>query len=88
MVAPLTFSSTGIGHILAFPTSGSGAGCRGQGCCLMGARSPEDTTICPRATKISNKEPPWAPKTYDSYANFQRPNDKIPCSLCTCEIKR
>ena len=82
-----TFSSTGMGR-LAFPKSGPRGGCLGQGCCLTGAQSPEAPTICPWATKISHKEPPWAPKTYDSYANFQRTNDKIPCLLCTCEIKR
>ena len=81
------FSSTGMGH-LAFPRSGPRGRCQSQGCCLTGARSPEAPTICPRATKISNKEPPWAPKNYDSYANFQRTNNKIPCLLYTCEIKR
>ena len=37
-----------------------------QGCCLMGARSPEVSTICSLETKISNKEPAQVPKTFDS----------------------
>ena len=36
----------------------------------MGVRVPEVPTICPRATKISNKEPKQAPKTFDSQANL------------------
>ena len=59
-----------------------------QGCCLTGTRSPEAPMICPQMTKISNKEPTWAPKTYDSFAKFQSTNNKIPCSFCTyCETK-
>ena len=34
---------------------------RSQGCCLTGARSPEVPMIYPRATKISDREPEWAP---------------------------
>ena len=41
-----------------------------QGCCLMGAQSPEAPTIYPQATKISNKEPGGVPKAYDSQAKF------------------
>ena len=41
----------------------------GQGCCLTGAQAPE--AIYLRATKISNREPERAPKTYVSPANFQ-----------------
>ena len=53
-----------------------------QGRCLTGAWD------LPRATKISNKEPAWAPITYDSLANFKHTNnDKISCSFCTCETK-
>ena len=37
----------------------------------MGAWAPEVSTIYPRATKILNKEPKQAPKTFDSQANFQ-----------------
>ena len=42
----------------------------------MVAWSLEAPTICSRVTKILNKEPVWAPKTYDSdgnslYAYFQ-----------------
>ena len=40
-----------------------------------------------RVTKISNKEPEWVPKTYDSRANFWWTNNKIPCSFCTFETK-
>ena len=42
-----------------------------QGCYLTRAWLPEAPTIYPRATKISNREPKWAPKTYDSLANFR-----------------
>ena len=45
-------------------------------------------TIYPRATKISNREPERALKTYDSQANFRRTNNKIPCSFCTFETKK
>ena len=31
----------------------------------------KSTSICLQVTKISSKEPVQAPKTYDSYANFQ-----------------
>ena len=42
---------------------------RDQGCFLTGARPPEAPMICSWATKILNKEPAWAPKSYDSYGN-------------------
>ena len=50
-----------------------------QGCCLTGTCGTKAPTIYPRATKISNREPKWAPKTYDSQANFQWTKNKIPC---------
>ena len=64
----------------------------GQGCCLMGARSPQAPTMSWRATRTLNKEPTRVPKTYDSYGNslyayFQWRNDRIPCSLCAFEMK-
>ena len=51
-----------------------------QGGCLTGARTPEAPTIYSRATKISNRERERAPKTYDSQANFQWTNNKIPAA--------
>ena len=56
----------------------------------MGARLPEAPTIYPGATKISNREPEQAPKTYmyDSQANFQWTNNKIPCSFRTFEMTK
>ena len=64
----------------------------GQGCCLMGARSPQAPTMSWRATRTFNKQPTRVPKTYDSYGNslysyFQWRNDRIPCSLCAFEMK-
>ena len=47
------------------------------------AQSPEAPTIYHCATKISNREPYRVPKTYDSQANFQWTNKKIPCSFYT-----
>ena len=44
--------------------------------------------IYPRGTKISNREPKQAPKTYDSQTNFQWTNNKIPCSFCTFETTK
>ena len=46
------------------------------------------STIYPWATKISNREPKQVPKTYDSQANFQWTNNKIPCSFCTFETTK
>ena len=49
---------------------------------------------CSRATKIWNKEPARAPKTYDAYGNslyayVQWRNDRISCSFYTFEkVKR
>ena len=64
----------------------------GQGCCLMGARSPQAPMMSWWATITLNKEPTWVPKTYDSYGNslyayFQWRNARIPCSLCAFEMK-
>ena len=58
---------------------------------LMGTWAPDERclTIYPLATKLSNREPEWAPKTYDSQANFQWIiNNKIPCSVCTLKRQR
>ena len=55
--------------------------------CLTGAQKPEAPTIYPLATKISNREPEWVNKTYDSQAKFRWTNNKIPCSFCTFETK-
>ena len=46
------------------------------------------STIYPWATKISNREPKQVPKTYDSQANFQWTNNKIPCSFRTFETTK
>ena len=53
----------------------------------MGAQSPEVPTIYPQATKISNREPEWVPKTYDSEANFRWTSNKISYSFRTFEMK-
>ena len=44
-------------------------GLSSQGCCLMGAWSPE-TLIYSQTTNIFNGEPQQMPKTYDFQANF------------------
>ena len=53
----------------------------------MSAQSPEVPTIYPQVTKISNREPEQAPKTYDSEANFQWTSNKISCSFRTLKAK-
>ena len=53
----------------------------------MSAQSPEVPTIYPQATKISNREPEQAPKTYDSEANFEWTSNKISCSFRTLNAK-
>lgn len=42
---------------------------RDQGCFLIGAQSSEAPMIYLRVTKVLNKEPAQAPKSYDSYGN-------------------
>ena len=54
----------------------------------MSAQSPEVPTIYPQATKISNREPKQAPKTYDSEANFQWTSNKISCSFRTLKKRK
>ena len=53
--------------------------------CLVATRGTYDL---PSATKLLNREPKQAPKTYDSQANFQWTNNKIPCSFCTFETTK